>query len=175
MPLLRPRVFTKTPEPTVLEEVIPYDPAPPAEFRDELPVLGGSFYIEEKPMTPVVLQLSQDLYDEYSRVAAAQELTIEQVLQHRLQACRTHNAIRGLWFSDSERGLLENLLQKWPLETAKQVLDLISRAATVKFDDIQVVLSPAQKRLLSLSISNSKQGRNLQSFFESLVKKELKV
>jgi hypothetical protein len=162
----RPRVFITN------EETATYSPEVPAEYRDELPLLGATPEVEvAEAYATVNIRLPQYLFDEYRRVAAAQELSVEEVIQHRLEACRTHNALRGLWFSDTERGQLENLIQKWPLESAHQALTLISRAATVRFDDIEVVLSPAQKRVLALRTGNKKP----ETFFASLIKKEFQV
>lgn len=189
MALMRPRVFGKEENQAVSPVDLPvtafdpvglaspaesYRPEAPAEYRDELPVLGVPEQIEvtSGPFISMSIRIPQDIYDEYKRVAVAQDLTVEEVIQHRLEACRSHNALRGLWFSDSERGQLENLIQKWPLESAAQALSIISRAASVKFDEIQISLTPAQKRVLSLSMFG---GRTPKSFFEAMVKKELRV
>lgn len=180
MPLLRPRVFTKPEEVSVatspldLPSAENYQPQEPSVYRDEMATLNALDNPEVIADTyvPVNIRIPQTLYDTYRKVAAAQDLTVEEVIQHRLDACKFHNALRGLWFSDSERNQLENIIQKWPLETAAQALSLISKAAVVKFDDVQVFLTPAQKRMLSLSMIS---GRSPQKFFEALVKKELRV
>ena len=165
----RPRVFNKETATSPIE----YVPVAPAEnFRDEMPVLGYEPPKAVEEMTLVHLQIPTNVYNEYRRVASAQDLTVEELLQHRIQACKSHNAVKGLWFSDSERGQLENLLQKWPLENATQALGLIARAATVRFDEITVTLSPAQKKVLAMAMFG---GRTPQTFFEGLIRKELRV
>lgn len=164
----RPRVFTNKEATSPID----YEPVAPAQFRDEMPVLGAEPPKAVEEVTLVHLQIPTTIYNEYKRLASAQDMTVEELLQHRVKACKSHNAVKGLWFSDSERGQLENLLQKWPLETAAQALGLISRAATVTFDNVTVTLSPAQKKVLSIAMFG---GRTPQTFFESLIRKELRV
>lgn len=181
MPQLRPRVFAKKKEepvtpidsPPVTSIAESYQPAAPEEFRDEMPLLSikDAVDVEEKALVPVTIRIPKLIYEDYQKIAAAQDITLEEVIQYRVAACKNHNALRGLWFSDLERGQLENLIQKWPLESATQVLNLISRAAIVRFDDMQVVLTPAQKKVLVTRFG----GRTPQSFFESLIKRELRT
>lgn len=164
--MLRPRVFNK-----VVEEAVKgYEPSAPSDnYRDEMPVMGS---VQDAPVETTVtisLSVSQALFDEYKRVAAAQDMTVEEVMQHRLKTCKTHNATRGLWFSGTELNSLENLLKKWPLESTRQAIDLISKAGSVSFDEIKVTLTPAQKRVLALC------GRAPQTVFESMVKREFRV
>jgi len=176
----RPRVFTKNLEDVAvlplddlpLTPPVDYQPVAPESYRDEMPVLGSKTEVIVENLVPITIQLSQDLYNQYTKLAIAQELTLEEVLQHRLDACKNHNSLRGLWFTDSERGQLENLIQKWPLESAAQALSLLAKAATVTFDEVAITLTPAQKRALSFAMFG---GRTPKTFFESMVRKELRV
>lgn len=165
----RPRVFSKETAVSPIE----YEPVAPAkDFRDEMPVLGAIPLKAVEETTLVHLQIPTIVLNEYKRLASAQDMTVEELLQYRVQACKSHNAVKGLWFSDSERGQLENLLQKWPIETAAQAISIISRAATVQFDNVTVTLTPAQKKVLSIAMFG---GRTPQTFFEGLIRKELRV
>lgn len=172
----RPKVFKpKHIDPVFMEPMDSAEPEKPAEsFKDEFPVMTASTHV---PVTTevyetVILKVPQHVYDDYKKSAGAQEMTVEELMQYRLLACKNHNALRGLWFSDSERTTLENILQKWPLETASQAIGLIQRAGLIKFDALEITLTPAQRRVVSLCMYG---GRTPKTFFEAMVKKELRA
>lgn len=169
----RPRVFV--PNPTVVETVdIPEPEKPSEDYKDEFPLMNSSVSIPTIVETyeTITLNLPQSIYEEYKKTAAKSEMSVEDLMQHRLSACKNHNALRGLWFSDSERGQLENLLQKWPLESAAQVLKLLVKHNTVIINGEEITLTPAQKRVLSLAMFG---GRTPKTFFESMIRKELRT
>lgn len=169
---VRPRVFTQPVEVTSPLDGIPIQQ--PEAFRDEMPVLGFEPVpvVEVESYSSVTLQLPQSIYAEYARVAAAQDQTVEEVMQHRLASCKSHNAIRGLWWTDSERAQLEELVQKRPLESAAQALTILNKAGTFTLDGLEITLTPAQKRVLSLNMYG---GRTPKSFLEAMIKKELRA
>lgn len=137
---------------------------------DEVPVLT---LVESKPRvltSPVTLDIPQELYEEYLHVAEKQEQSIEEVLLHRLSQCKSHNALRGLWFSDSERARMEDLLNRRPLTSAAQVCEAVSNFLTVDFSGISIPLSSTQARTLKLAMFG---GKTPTSFFHDLVRARL--
>ena len=96
---------------------------------------------------PVVLKLSlpQDLYADYEKLAENQGLTVTELVMHRLRRCKEHNSLRPLYFGDSQRGALETLLQKRPLETAEQTLSLLAASLSVKIGDFPPIPLSAQQ------------------------------
>lgn len=173
-PKLRPRVFSGPVEQAV-EVVTPIpDPVPPADFRDEMPVLGD--VVAEAPSyevyTSVTLRIPQALYEEYAKVAEAQELSVEEVMQYRLAKCKAHNAIRGLWFSDSERAQLEDLIKKRPIESAAQTLMLLTNGGVFNVEDIRVSLTIPQRKVLEL---RNRHGMPAKKLFEDMIRREFRV
>ncbi len=176
----RPKVFgAKAIEPEVpqnfiqaqIEEI--YTADPPESFKDEFPVMTMvDIPVITETYETVALNIPQSVYEEYAKTALRSEMSVEDLMQSRLAKCKNHNALRGLWFSDSERGQLENLIQKWPIESATQALKLLASASKVSIDGIEIVLTPAQKRVLSLAMYG---GRTPTTFFESMIKKELRT
>lgn len=161
-----PRPLVETHETTEAEQ-------PSDTFRDEFPLMVEvAIPAIVETYETVTLSLPQAVYDEYVKVAVRSEITVEELMQHRLANCKNHNALRGLWFSDSERAQLENIIQKWPVESASQVLKLLLKSGTVTINGEEIILSPAQKRVLSLAMYG---GRTPKSFFESMIKKELRT
>lgn len=103
---------------------------------------------------PVVLKLSipQELYAEYEKLAAAQSLTVTELVMHRLRRCRDHNSLRPLYFTDSQRSSLENLLQKRPIETAEQALALLNAALSIRIGEFPPIpLSAQQVKRIGMS------------------------
>lgn len=171
MATIRPKVFV--PKPTVVTQEVEEVDKPSETFRDEFPLMTGvDIPVIVETSETVTLKIPQSVYDEYAKVATKSDITVEELMQHRLANCKNHNALRGLWFSDSERGQLENIIQKWPIESASQALKLLIKAGTVKIDGEEITLTPAQKRVLSLAMYG---GRTPKSFFESMIKKELRT
>ena len=144
-------------------------------FKDEVPILGESVEnasVQAEVYDNVILKIPHSLYEEYTKVAASQDQTIEEVMQHRLDSCKAHNAIRGLWFSDSERTQLENLLQKRPLAAASQAITIITNLGNINIEDLKINLTPAQRKVLGLAMYG---GRTPQKFFEDMIRRELRV
>lgn len=180
-PKTRPRVFgqmesrstetpivdAETPSVDFKDELLLY-------FKDELPLLGEplSTAPEAEFYTTVTLRLPQSLYDEYTKTAVSQDMSVEGVLQHRLAACKAHNALRGLWFSDSERSQLETLLKKWPLETATQALTLLSQIGVVDLDGLKLSLTVPQRKVLGI---RTRYGATPQQVFENMLRREFQV
>jgi hypothetical protein len=172
---MRPKVFGQAPQQAVAEFTSPLEVVPPSqEFRDELPLLGdeSSHGVEAEVYASVTLRIPQSLYDEYAKIAAAQGMSVEEVLQHRLAKCKTHNTLRGLWFSDSEHAQLEKLLKKWPLENASQALTLISQASVLELDDFKLSLSIPQRKVLGI---RTRHGMSPQQIFEAMLRREFQV
>lgn len=180
MPGIRPRVFGNVSPVEVtspLDDLTPSLPSP--DFRDEMPVLNPTpiDQVEAEVYTSVTVRVPQRVYDEYRRVAAAQEQEIEEVMSHRLVSCRSHNAIRGLWFGDSDRSSLEDLLQKRPLESALQALSVLRTGGAFKLEvaeneTLNIELTPAQRKVLKLAMYG---GRTPKKFFEDMIRRELRV
>lgn len=168
-----PRTKVFMPKPAI-ETIADIEPQKPSEtFKDEFPLMVDV----ELPnivetFETVTLKIPQSVYNEYEKVAAKSEIKVTELMQHRLAACKNHNAVRGLWFSDAERAQLESILQKWPLESAFQALSLLSKSGKVVIEGEEIVLTPAQKRVLSLAMFG---GRTPKTFFESMIKKELRT
>jgi len=148
--------------------------APSTEFRDELPLLGEttSSSVEAEVYTTVTLRIPQSLYDEYANTASLQLMDVEEVMQHRLAKCKTHNTLRGLWFSDSERSQLEKLLKKAPIETAAVALTSLSQAGGVDMDGFKVSLTIPQRKILGIRVRN---GTTPERIFESMIRREFQV
>lgn len=147
----------------------------PTEFRDELPLLVAeevSTGVEATIYTTVTLRIPQSLYNEYTSTAALQQMDVEEVMQHRLAKCKTHNTLRGLWFNDSERSQLESLLKKWPLETATQALTLLAQTGSIDMDGFKVSLTIPQRKILSI---RTKHGMAPEKIFESMIRREFQV
>jgi hypothetical protein len=147
---------------------------PSEDFRDELPLLGEAAFpgLVAEVYTSVTLRMPQALYDEYAKTAESQSMSVEEVMQHRLSKCKNHNTLRGLWFSDSERAQLENLLKKRPLETASQVLTTLNTVADVDLDGFKISLTLPQRKILNIRARN---GRSPEQVFESMIRKEFQV
>ena len=90
---------------------------------------------------PVVLKLTipGELYSFYSDLAENQELTVADLMLHRLQRCKGHTSLRSLYFSETQLRALEGVLQKRPIETADQAVSTISAAFQVKVGDFEPV------------------------------------
>lgn len=169
----RPRVFGQ-PE-SVLENTLSVEATVPSNtFRDELPLLGENTYtsVGAEVHTTVKLKLPQTLYEEYVKTASMQDMSVEDVLQHRVVSCKNHNSLRGIWFSDSERAQLEQLLKKWPLETASQVLTLLSQAGNIDLDDLKICLTLPQRKVLNI---RTRYGSSPKQVFEAMIRKEFQV
>ena len=180
MPLnLRPRVFTEKLEAVSPLDDLPITPPSP-DFYDEMPVLGQlpvEPQVEAEVYTSVTVRLPQNVYDEYRRVATAQGQEIEEVIAHRISQCRSHNALRGLWFGDSDRSALEDTLQKRPLESPAQVLSALKSGGSFKLETadgetLSISLTPAQRKVLKLAMYG---GRTPQKYFEDLIRREFRV
>lgn len=174
-PKLRPRVFSGPVEQTV-EVTTPLDDAtlPSNDFHDEMPILGevAAPAVEYEVYTNITLRLPQAIYAEYSKIAEGQELSVEDVMQHRLIKCRNHNALRGLWFSDSERSQLEELIKKRPIETSTQALALLSSGGIFSVEDIKISLTIPQRKVLDL---RNRHGMPAQKIFEDMIRREFRV
>jgi hypothetical protein len=172
----RPRVFSgPVDQQVILEAPASEADLPSQEFKDELPVLGEPVHTEAEyeVYSTVTLRLPQAIFDEYSKLAIAQELSVEEVMQHRLVKCRNHNALRGLWFSDSERAKLEDLIKKRPLETAMQTLALLSTGGAFSVEGLDISLTIPQRKVLDLRTRHS--GLNPKKLFEDMIRREFRV
>lgn len=179
MPLnLRPRVFSQKIEATSPLDDVPSQPSP--DFHDSMPLLGDSLdspVVEAEVYASVTVRVPQSVYDEYRRVATAQGQEVEDVMAHRLGHCKSHNAKRGLWFGDSDRVSLEDLLQKRPLETAAQALAALKSGGSFKLEiaegeTLSLSLNAAQRKVLRLAMYG---GRTPQKYFEDMIRRELRV
>lgn len=108
---------------------------------------------------PVVLKLTipQELYNEYKQVADSQELSVSELMLHRLQRCAGHSSIRSLYFHTSHLVQLENLLQKRPLETPDQAVALLASALSIRLGDFPPVpVTAAQAKRLKMGAYGGK-------------------
>lgn len=119
--------------------------------RREMPYESTVAINEDEGPVVVRLNLPPELYAKYAELAEKQGLTPAELLQNRLERCVEHSSLRPLYFSDSQRAQLENLIQKRPLETAEQVLPLLSSLLTFKVGEFEVPITNAQARRLQLS------------------------
>lgn len=173
--------YNKQPKPVPVEEVdlpqelatSPVDAVLPAkDFRDEFPLI----VMQDVPAEPepekvqVEVSLSPDLYEAYAKVAEAQGQTIEEVLSHRLKTCQTHNALRGLWFGDVDRGQLETALGKKPLSSPSQVIQIINQSLSFNLGEINMSFTPSQLKTLKMRMYG---GLTPDKFFKSLFVREL--
>lgn len=96
---------------------------------------------------PIVLRVSipRDLYAEYEGSAQKQGLTVAELVLHRMRRCRDHNGLRPLYFTDLQRGQLEQLLQKRPLETAEQALALLTTCMSIRIGEFPPIPITAQQ------------------------------
>lgn len=137
---------------------------------DEFPIMSTG---DAKPLqlvTKIELTIPTELYDEYARIATAQEQTIEEVISYRLDHCKGHNSLRGIWFTDSERIQLEKLLQKAPIDTATQALEIVRKAMGLDLSGIPLTLSMSQLRTLKLAMYG---GLTPEKFFGDMIKARL--
>ena len=111
------------------------------------PELGNEAPAVNEAELPVQIRLSipRELYDEYEKIAGNQGLTVTELVMHRLYRCKDHNSIRPLYFADTQRGQLELLLQKRPLETAEQALALLGTSFSVRIGDFPPIPLSAQQ------------------------------
>jgi hypothetical protein len=176
---LRPRVFTEKLEAVSPLDDVPISPPSP-DFYDEMPLMGQlpvEAQTEAEVYTSVTVRLPQSVYDEYRRVATAQGQEIEDVISHRLAQCRSHNALKGLWFGDSDRSALEDTLQKRPLDAPAKVLAALNSGGSFKLETtdgepITISLTPAQRKVLKLSMYG---GRTPKKYLEDLLRREFRV
>jgi len=170
---VRPRVFS---QPTnIVQETVVTEAIPPSQsFRDELPLLSSepASLVETEVYNTLQIKLPQSLYDEYAKTALLQDMSVEEVVQHRLAKCKNHNSLRGLWFSDSEHSQLENILKKRPLETAAQTLTLLSSTGIVNVDDLKITLTIPQRKVLSI---RTRHGVTPIQVFEAMLRREFQV
>lgn len=147
---------------------------PSEDFRDELPLLGEAAFpgLAAEVYTSVTLRMPQTLFDEYAKTAESQNMSVEEVMQHRLVKCKNHNTLRGVWFSDSERSRLEDLLKKRPLETATQVLTTLSTVGDVDLDGFTLSLTLPQRKILNIRTRN---GSSPKQIFEGMIRREFQV
>lgn len=123
------------------------------------PELGNEQPAVNEADLPVVLKLSipQELYAEYETAASKQGLTVTELMMHRLRRCKDHNGLRTLFFTDSQRGLLEQLLQKRPLESAEQALSLLTACMSVRIGEFAPIpLTAQQVKRLEMSAYGGK-------------------
>jgi hypothetical protein len=104
----------------------------------------------ELPVT-IRLAIPRDLYADYESAAAKQGLTVTELIMHRLYRCKDHNSLRPLYFSDSQRGALETLLQKRPIENAEQALATLNANLHVRISDFPAIpLTPQQVKRIGM-------------------------
>ena len=87
------------------------------------------------------IDLPGTVSDFYERQAQVEKKPLDQVLQERLIDCVGHNAVKGLWFNDSDRQALEKALQA-NVSGPEDVIRLIARATTLKIGPATVQISP---------------------------------
>ena len=115
------------------------------ELGNEAPAINEG----ELPVT-IRLSVPQELYAEYEKAAANQGLTVTELIMHRIKRCKDHNSLRPLYFSDSQRSSLEQILQKKPIETAEQALALLGASLSIPIGDLPVQLTAQQRKRISM-------------------------
>lgn len=120
---------------------------------------------------PVVLKLNipQDLYNTYKELADGQDLTVAELMVHRLTRCVDHSSIRSLYFPTSQLVQLEDLLQKRPIGTSEQAMALIRSALTIRVGDFPPVpITAQQAKRLAMGAYG---GKNVIDHVNSVVQK----
>ena len=79
--------------------------------------------------------------DRYRRLAEVERKDLGQVMSERLTDCADHNAIKGLWFGDSERKRIEAALGA-NVASSDEVIRLIAQALRIRLNDRKVELTP---------------------------------
>lgn len=112
--------------------------------------------------------LSKDTADLYEIQAEDTGLTLEQVLQERLQACVYYESEKPLYFDDSQRQELDSLLKR-NVGSAEKALLAIRSQLTVDVSGIKVLLSPdVLKRLKTRCF-----GKPFEQFFRETLNRVL--
>ncbi len=87
------------------------------------------------------LEIPADAYDQYERLAAVEKKSLDKVLAERLTDCVDHNAVKGIWFGDTQRQRLESVTGT-NVSTPDDVLAVIQKALRVGAGGVDVRLSP---------------------------------
>lgn len=135
------------------------------EIGNEAPVEGEVVILK--------LKVPAELYESYEKQAEKQGLKPEELVVHRLQRCKDHAGIRTLFFSDSQRQQLENILQKRPLENAEQTLALINAGLSVRVGDLPPITLTAQqvKRIGMMGYAGQTAEERFQFMLQSAISK----
>lgn len=102
---------------------------------------------------PVVIQLTipRELYNQYKDLADGQDLTVAELMTHRLTRCQSHSSIRSIYFSTTQVQQLEQLFQKRPLETPDQVLASIKAAFQFSVGELPPIpITPLQAKRIHI-------------------------
>jgi len=113
----------------------------------------GNVHAINESEGPVVVKVAipSDVYQLYETIAAGQDLTVSELMSHRLQRCATHSSIRSIYFPESQLRQLEQVLQVRPIESSEHALVLITNAFKFRIDTFEpIVVSATQAKRLHL-------------------------
>lgn len=96
---------------------------------------------------PVVIKITipAEVYATYSELADSQELTVGELMAHRLARCADHSSIRSLYFTESQVRQLEAILQTKPLSDPEKVLGSISNWFRFRLNEFEPIPVSAQQ------------------------------
>lgn len=88
------------------------------------------------------LTLPADILELYEQEAEEKGITLDELVTNRLFTCRKHNANRGVYFNDKERGELERLTGGRIIYEADDALKRIRNQLSIRLGNTQVTLAP---------------------------------
>ncbi len=108
---------------------------------------GNVRAINEDEPAPVVLKLTlpAELYAQFEEMADGQDLTVAELMVHRLTRCVDHSSIRSLYFSESQVRQLEAVLQTRPLDDPIKALASITSWFKFRINEFEPVQVTAQQ------------------------------
>ena len=87
------------------------------------------------------IEIPADDHDVYVRLAEIERKTVDQVMSERLTDCADHNAVKGIWFGDKDRQLLEEALGA-NVSTPSDVIAAARKCVKVKVGTVEVRIKP---------------------------------
>ncbi len=96
---------------------------------------------EAKVRSKPTIEIPASDHDTYTRQADVERKTVDQVMSERLTDCALHNAVKGIWFGDSQRQALEEALGA-NVGNADDVLAAVRKNVRVKVGNVAVLVKP---------------------------------
>lgn len=95
----------------------------------------------DRTTTRISITLPAELLAHYEAQAKQRGVSLDAILEERMQGCRNHNDGRALYFTDMDRQMLERLLDS-SVGTPSDALKRIQHALQITVDGAPIELSP---------------------------------